>query len=96
MSGYAVSFEDVSSASANLVGTADELGGELRRLSTAMAATLDTEWHGFAAAAFAADWHDWHAAAMQSLAALADLADVLGASGAGYERTEDAVRAAAS
>ena len=96
MSGYTVTFDDVSAASADLAAVADDLGDELRRLSGRVGAVLDSDWHGSAADAFAADWQVWHSAAVDATAALDTLADALRASGAAYEQTDDDVRAAAS
>jgi WXG100 family type VII secretion target len=94
VSGYAVDFPDLQTASMSMTATADGLAASLAGLSADVDALLTSGWRGRAASGFAADWGRWHAAARDVLGVLHLLAADVGRGGAAYVATETEVRRA--
>jgi WXG100 family type VII secretion target len=96
MGGYTVTFPDVQTASAALLGAAEAMRTELNLLTGSVEHLLGGGWRGAAAASFGVEWDGWRGAAAGVIDALAALAVSLGAGGDAYRATETAVRMAAS
>jgi WXG100 family type VII secretion target len=91
---YTVQPEQLQHGEVQLDELAEHLRAALGSLRRCAAELVDGRWRGPAGAAFRLAWEQWLDGVTLMLCSLDEIACVIGASGIGYQQTDDAVRAA--